>query len=309
MPKIVSITLNPCVDKSTSVETVASEIKLRCDEPTYDPGGGGINASRAIKKLGGESVAVFTSGGAVGKRLESLLRQESLSIKPVAVIQETRENMIVFERSTTLQFRFGMPGGRLENHEIEACVEAVLAEDADYIVGSGSLPPNVPDDFYVQLASRASKKAKLIVDTSGKALEKLIGTGVYLLKPNIHELEILSGETFNGEEQMITATQRLIEQKMAEVFVISLGAQGAALITAQEVVHFRPPTVRIRSKVGAGDSMVGGITYRLAQGADLIDAVRYGIASGTAAVMNSGTQLCRKEDVETIYPRVKVIVE
>lgn len=307
MPNITTLTLNPCVDKNTAVYSVASEIKLRCESPTYDPGGGGVNVSRAIHKLGGTATTVLALGGSTGDTLRGLLEQERLLLHVVPAASWTRENLVVFEKSTTLQYRFGMPGGALTEAELAALVAAVLATDADYIVASGSLPANVPDDFYATLTRQAQATgARVIIDTSEKALEAMMGAGAFLLKPNIHELEILSGEKFEGEEQMVMVARRLITEKMAEVFVVSLGAQGAALITKDDFVLMQPPVVPVKSKVGAGDSMVGGIVRALAHGERLVDAVRYGIAAGTACVMTPGTELCRKEDVEQIYPRVKV---
>mgnify|MGYP005838004599 CR=1 FL=1 len=311
MPRIVTLTLNPCVDKSTAVDTVASEIKLRCDHPSYDPGGGGVNVSRAIRKLGGESTAVFTMGrGGTGETLRDLLIAEGLAVQPVPTQAPTRENFIVFERTTTLQFRFGMPGERLEPHELAAVVEAAFELQPDILVASGSLPPGVPDDIYAQIAQRVRGTAiRLVVDTSGAALAAMPGASVYMLKPNLHELEILSGRKFEGEDQMVQVARQLIAQQMAEVLVISLGAQGAALVTADDFVRMQPPVVPIKSKVGAGDSMVGGMALALARGWSLREAVRYGIAAGTAAVMSPGTQLCRLEDVEMIFPRVRILAD
>jgi 6-phosphofructokinase 2 len=305
---IVTLTLNPAVDKSSSVDTVASEIKLRCSAPTYHPGGGGVNVSRAIKKVGGDSLAVYVAGGSVGETLRDLLSAEGIRQQVIPSQAWTRENLIVFENTTTLQYRFGMPGLPLQEAEVRACVDAVLAHDADYVVASGSLPPAVPDDFYAQLAhALRGTRTRLIVDTSGEALAAMKGANCYLLKPNINELEQLSNEKFDGEEHLIRTAQRLIAEGMAQVLVVSLGASGALMVSADDVAHLRPPVVPIKSKVGAGDSMVGGLTWALAQGRDLVDAVRYGIACGTACVMTEGTELCRLEDVTAIYPRVKVL--
>ncbi len=308
MKKIVSLTLNPSLDKSTAVDTVASEIKLRCDAPKVDPGGGGVNVSRAIHKLGGESIAVLSVGGCTGETLARLLQAEGLMVRSVPVAADTRESFVVFERSSTLQFRFGMPGEPLQPAEWQALIDAAFAEQPDYLVASGSVPPGVPEDIYAQIAQRAQAAGvRLIVDTSGAALAAMTGAGVYLLKPNLNELEILSGEKFSGEEQMLAAARRMIAQQMAQVLVVSLGAAGAALVTTDDFVEMKPPVVPIQSKVGAGDSMVGGLVLALARGWSLRDAVRYGIAAGSAAVMTPGTELCRREDAEAIYPRVKVL--
>lgn len=308
MPQIVTLTLNPTIDKSTHVDTVASEIKMRCTEPSFDPGGGGINVSRVIRTLGGESLAVYTAGGFTGSMLRQLLDQAGLQQYMVPIQGLTRENLTVYEESTTLQYRFNMPGPTMQQSEWQACLDAVFAQPAPYIVASGSLTPGVPDDFYKQIALRAKETGShLIVDTSGKALESCAEAGVFLLKPNLHELELLSGEKFETEERMIEIARSLIRSGMAQVFVVSMGASGALLITLEDAVKLRPPVVPVKSKVGAGDSMVGGIVWALADGKSMLDAVRYGIAAGSATVMNSGTQLCRYDDVMSIVHRVAIV--
>lgn len=310
MKTIVTLTLNPAIDKSTSTKSVASEIKIRCETPTFDPGGGGINVSRAIHKLEGDSLAVYAAGGPPGNMLQTLLEIEGINQQPIAIQNWTRENLSVYEETSGLQYRFGLPGAPMSAAEWGRCLDAIITAEADYIVASGSLPPGVPVDIYKQLAQRVEgTNSRLIVDTSGDALAALVGAHVYLLKPNLRELEMLSGQKFAGEQQLIQSARSLIAQQVAEVLVISMGASGAALVTMAEFVQMRPPVVPIRSKVGAGDSMVGGLTLALAQGRSLRDAVRYGISAGSAAVMTEGTQLCRKEDTEDIYRRVHVLEE
>lgn len=306
MSKIVTLTVNPTIDKSSRVDTVASEIKLRCEAPKFDPGGGGINVSRAVKKLGGESTAIFTSGGGSGQMLNQLLESENIRTKSIPISGRTRENLTVYEKTTGLQFRFGMPGPKIT--EWQRCIDATLETEADYIVASGSLAPGVPEDFYKILANRVKETdSKLIVDTSGEALEACASAGVFLLKPNLHELEILSGKKFQSEDHMLIIAREMIADGMAEVFVISMGASGAMMITADKAVKMRPPVVPIQSKVGAGDSMVGGIIWSLASGDDLTTAVRYGISAGSAAVMTAGTDLCRADDVHDIFKRIAVV--
>ncbi|MEO1645855.1 MAG: PfkB family carbohydrate kinase, partial [Chloroflexota bacterium] len=172
MSKVITLTVNPAIDKSSSVDSVASEIKLRCEKPQFDPGGGGINVSRAMHKLGGESVTVYTAGGGAGAMLTRLLTAEGLTTQPISISDMTRENLIVYEHATGLQYRFGMPGPDMTDAEVEACISAVLDSGAEYIVASGSLPPSLDKDFYAELARRVKNTdSKLIVDTSGEALE------------------------------------------------------------------------------------------------------------------------------------------
>ena len=305
MKRIVTLTLNPAVDKSSSVASVASEIKMRCSAPRFDPGGGGINVSRAIRKLDGESLAIYTGGAGTGAMLRDLLAAEDIEQHVIPIAGMTRENFIAYEEATGLQYRFGMPGPHLTDEEQQACLNACLEVKADILVASGSLAPGMPRDFYVLLArSLDLQRTRLIVDTAGSALAALHGCGVFLVKPNIGELETLSGERFLGEEHLRDVCQMLVQQGLAEVLVVSLGSGGAAFITADDYAQLRPPVVPVLSKVGAGDSMVGGISLALAKGWELKEAVRYGIAAGTAAVMTPGTELCRREDVERIYQRV-----
>ena len=304
---IVTLTFNPSVDKSSSVESMASEIKLRCAPPRFHPGGGGINVSRAIAKLGGQSQAVYASGGPSGAMLQSLLHAEGLDGYAIPIQDLTRENLTIFETTTTLQYRFNMPGPVIRPDEAEACVEAALALQPAYLVASGSLGLEQPEDTYARLTERLqSTPTRLIVDTSGSALAAMQGAQAFLLKPNLDEIEALSGEKFRGQDELIEMARHLITRQLAQVLLISMGASGALLVTTDEAVHLRPPVVPIQSKVGAGDSMVGGLTLALARGWTIREAARYGVASGSAAVMTHGTELCRLEDVEKLYPRVSV---
>ena len=174
-----------------------------------------------------------------------------------------------------------------------------------YLVASGSLPSGVPLEFYGEITRYAREyDIRVILDTAGDALNHAVGKGVYLIKPNLRELELFAGEQISDEAQIKTAGRRLIAEGLAEVIVLSLGARGAALITRDEVLHFHAPVVPIRSKVGAGDSMVGGIVNALAEGRSLPDAVRFGVASGSAAVMTPGTLLCRRDDAYRLYESV-----
>lgn len=307
MEKIVTLTMNPSLDVSTSIGTVAPEIKLRCGQPTFDPGGGGINVSRAIQFLGGESTAVFTAGGHTGTMLKYLLDEEAIPNLPVPIAGLTREGFAVFEQTSTLQYRFNMPGPELSADEWINAIEMVFELEPKYIVASGSLPPGVPTEFYGEITRYAAEyDIRVIVDTSGKALQYSFDKGVYMLKPNLQELEQFSGEEVTGEEHLKQIARRLISEGMAEVMVVSMGAAGASLVTATDYAHMRAPLVKVQSKVGAGDSMVGGIVMGLAEGRDLIDAVRWGIAAGTAAVMTPGTDLCRKADTQHLYEQISV---
>jgi 6-phosphofructokinase 2 len=307
MSTIVTLTMNPTIDKSTSTDNVMAEHKIRCDPPSFEPGGGGVNVSRAIKKLGGESLLMYTSGGMAGQRLHNLLDQEDILQKPLLIEDMTRENFVVFERSTERQYRFGMPGPKLKENEWESCLKELSSLDPvpDYIVASGSLPPGVPVDFYARVA-RIGKEigARVIVDASGDALKMALEEGVYLIKPNIREFSRLLGQEKIGESEILDKGKKIVSACKCEIIVVSLGAGGALLLSAELVERMVPPAVPISSKVGAGDSMVAGIVLAMSRGKPLREAVLYGLAAGSAAVMTPGTELCRKEDTERLYAKM-----
>lgn len=172
MSGIITITFSPCIDKSTSVSSLIPEKKLRCAEPKLEPGGGGINVARAIKKLGGNATAVYPAGGYTGYFFTELLQKENVTAVVIESMHHTRENMIVLDESTNQQYRFGMPGTLLLKKEWQQCLNAIQTiKNTEYIIASGSLPPGVPADIFARIALIAKEKnAKLIVDTSGETI-------------------------------------------------------------------------------------------------------------------------------------------
>ena len=307
MSKIVTVTFSPCIDKTTTVPDLIPEKKLRCSSPTLQPGGGGINVARAIKKLGGEAIAVYPAGGYTGKYFNALLEKENVPVIIIESKNETRENIIVVEESKNKQYRFGMPGTELTEDEWQQCLTAIeKREGIEYIVASGSLPPGVPLDIYARLAIIAKRKnAKLVVDTSGEALKHAVDEGVYLIKPNLGELASLAGVENIDEYQIVSLGKEIIKKGSCEILVVSMGEKGAMLITKNVNHHFLPPQVERKSTVGAGDSMVAGLVLGLSKQQSLPEVLKYGIACGTAATMNPGTELCKKEDVEMLIQKMK----
>lgn len=304
MKNIITLTVNPSVDKSTRIKGLQPDRKLRGSVPVVEPGGGGVNVSRAISKLGGTSRCVYLAGGHAGDVLHQLLDQEAVTRHPLRSSGETRESFMVFDEATEQQYRFVPDGHPVAEAEWQATLDEVTAllGAGDYLVASGSLSPGVPADFYARVVKLGQEKgAKVIVDTSGEALKQAVAAGVYLLKPNLGELSTLTSQQAITAPEQEHLAQQLIGQHQAEILVVSLGAQGAMLVTAEGVEYISAPTVPKKTTVGAGDSMVGGMVLRLSQGWAVAEAVRYGVACGTAATMNHGTQLCRREDVERLY--------
>ena len=307
MHRIVTLTVNPAIDKNTRVEQVLAEEKLRCSKPTREPGGGGINVTRALQRLGGQSSAVYTAGGPPGEVLETLLREEGIDHHAVEIRDWTRENLIVYEERSGRQFRFGMPGPSVSQDEQNQCLDMLQRIDApiDYVVASGSLSESMSSDFYSQVAGAAHELgARFVLDSSKDALREGLHEGAFLIKPNLRELQQLAANELSSEEAQEAAARKLIEEELCEVVVLSLGAAGVLLVTPEGGERLRAPTVTIRSKVGAGDSMVAGIMLGLDRGFELRDAVLFGVAAGAAAVMTPGTELCRREDTERLFERL-----
>jgi 6-phosphofructokinase 2 len=309
MGTIVTLTVNPAVDASCRVDYVVSERKLRCAAPRFEPGGGGVNVSRAIRKLGGEAVALFPCGGPSGGLLRELLTVEQVPHRPILIAGSTRENLNVLETATGRQYRFCMPGPTLAEPEWNRCLEVLTTfrPRPEFIVASGSLPPGVPADFYARVAVLARDlSARLVLDTSGEPLRRALEKGVYLVKPSVHEFGELTSES-PDESRLSSLGRRLIAGGACEVLVLSLGAGGAFWMTAAESERLAAPAVAVQSSVGAGDSMVAGIVLSLSRGLGLAEAARFGVAAGAAAVMNPGTELCRLEDVGRLSHEVVTV--
>lgn len=307
MPGIVTLTLNPAVDASCDVPQVMPERKLRCGPPEFHPGGGGINVARAVAELGGEATAYWMCGGAVGDLLRTLLDEESVRHEPIPIREMTRENVIVYEESSGQQFRFCLPGASLSENEIDACVERLqsISPPPDYVVLSGSLPPGVDHGLYARVARAVGGPSRVVLDTSGPALREGLQAPLFLIKPNMHELAQLAGRDIEDDAQIRGVAQELIDSGAVQVVVTSLGSGGLAVTTADSHELVRAPTVKIRSKVGAGDSTVAGIVLALARGESVADAARFGVAAGAAAVMTEGTELCRRADAERLYAELR----
>ena len=307
-PPIVTVTMTPAIDLSTPVERVVADRKLRCGLPVREPGGGGVNVARAVRRLGGEALALFPAGGPAGDLLQELLLGEGVPHVAIRTEGWTRENVNVTERETGKQFRFVLPGPSLSNAEWERCLDALreLEPFPRLLVASGSLPPGVPSDFYARLAQLArSSGARMVLDTSGEPLRLAIEQGVFLLKPSLREFQELTETGAQGRSELLDRARGLIRDGRCEILVLSLGAEGVLWVSATEAEWMQAPAVAVASSVGAGDSMVAGIVLSLSRGKPVREAVRLGLAAATASVMTPGTALCRPEDVERLVAGIR----
>ena len=309
MTDIVTITPNPAIDLSTSVERVLPVAKLRGRTQRRDPGGGGINVARVIRRLGGEARAIYPVGGAIGKLLRQLLDQEGVVSHTWTIAGETRENFFVDEIGADQQYRFILPGPRLSESEWKQCLTLIAAIEPfpRFLVASGSLPDGAPDDFYAQVARMAkSRGARFILDTSGPALAAAVAEGVDLIKPNLREMRELTGSEPSDAREWEAAALELVETRKVAVVALTMGHLGAAIVTREAVLRAPPIPITPRSAAGAGDSFLAALVWRLACGASLEDAFRLAVAAGAAALLHPGTELCRPEDVARLVDQVTI---
>ena len=300
---IVTLTMNPALDITTDADAVRPTDKVRCTGVRYDPGGGGVNVAQVAHNLGESVAAVFPAGGPTGEGYADLLRSRGVPFHRVKIAGSTRESFTINEISTGRQYRFVLPGPLLAFEEQQRCLVELrdLATSAKFVVASGSLPPGAPNNFYQQVALVCRDLgARLILDTSGGGL-KHITSGVYLLKASVRELRECVGRELITESEQLAAAHEIIDSGRAQVVVVSLGSEGALLVTSTEDQRFSAIPVRGVSGVGAGDAMVAGITVGLAREWPLSTSVRFGIAAGAAMTLTPGTEPCTRADTERLF--------
>lgn len=308
---ILTLTANPALDVYSTVEHLEPNGKMRCEKAKVDPGGGGVNVSRVIKRLGGNSTAIYTKGGYTGDIFQKLLETEGIEQDPVSIKKDLRQNFAISETTTGKLYRFGFPGPAVEETEYKNLLEKLdRHKKADFLVASGSLPPGLPADFYAQVAAKAKKnKTRFILDTSGKAYQGVLEEGAYLLKPNMNELQDLVGQKANDDQEREALLLEVINQYNIQVLVLSLGPNGALLATGNQVRHYPAPSVEHVSSIGAGDSMVAGMAFSLSQGNPIEKAVLFGIACGSATIKSPGTELLQKSDVDPLFQKLLTEIE
>lgn len=306
MLPVLTVTLNPALDVTTAIDRMVPQQKLRCAAPRFDAGGGGVNVSRAIRELGGESRAFVAIGGNTGAQLRTILNRTGLDVEYWPLLEETRVSFTVMEDATAQHYRFVLPGPTISPAEADAILARIASRIERYpgfVVASGSLPPGVPEDFYGRLVLRARQlRAKVIVDTHGAALQAAAAARPYLIRLNhLEAQELLGGNTDIAAH---TLGRQLVDSGLCEAAIVTIGAAGAIVTSADRQIEIRPPRVEVRSSVGAGDSFVAALTFGLANGWALEEAARYGVAAAAAAVTTEATQLCQRETVDAFFAQI-----
>lgn len=304
---IYTVTLNPALDKTVEIPGMALDTVNRITEMRTDPGGKGINVSKVIAKLGGESCAVGILGGGSGKMPEKLLENENFTTQFRFVEGQTRTNLKIIDREGHTNTDINEPGLTVTAAELDALLRELLAElrPGDIVVLAGSLPKGAPQDTYRSWTAACKKAgARVFLDADGALLAEGLKAAPYLIKPNDDELSRLAGKKLETLEELTAEGRRLLERGIERV-VISLGGRGALYLRKGSTIYAEGLKVPVGSTVGAGDSVVAALAYAEAQGLSEEEAVRLSTAAGAANVMCSGTQAAEREAVEALLPKVR----
>ncbi len=303
---IVTLTLNPALDLSSTVAAMIPDTKLRCTAPLLDPGGGGLNVSRAIAALGGESLALVALGGLTGDKLAGLIRDEGVPFLAMTAPGESRQSLTVTETSTGRQYRFMLPGPKWsvpDQERVFALLRAAARPGAFGVI-SGSQPPGVPVDFPASLA-QAMPGLQVVLDTSGPALAQAVAhpiAGLAILRMDGDEAESLAGHPLTTRSDSADFAAALVARGVARCVVVARGADGSVLVDQDRRIFAKAAKVTVKSTVGAGDSFVAGLILSLARGEGPERALALGTAAASAAVTSDATQLCKAEDVRRLLP-------
>lgn len=304
---ITTVTLNPALDEAVALENLNLGHKNRCSLDSLDPGGKGVNASRVIQRLGRDTLALGFAGGVTGGLLLRKLDEESVPHAFFDVADETRVNIMIYERGSERRSRLYLPGARVERGQLEA-LQARLdgLSSGSVVIFGGSVPPGLPKSIYRDfIRTLNARGVRTIVDTSGEALAAALEAQPALIKPNVTEASELLGHPLLSDVEVLAAAREL-RARGAEQVVISQGARGAIGLNADGAWKALPPKVQARSTVGSGDSMVAGLAIALDEGKPLIEGLRLGTATGAATAMVPGTRLCRAQDVHALIGAVTI---
>jgi 6-phosphofructokinase 2 len=306
MRNIATLTLNPTLDVSYAVERLVPAQKTRASGERHDPGGGGINVARVFVRLGGNARCFYLSGGATGHALDGLLDLHQILRERIAIAGDTRISTAISVRESGQEYRFVPPGPVIAPEEWQECLDRIAGTQCDYLVASGSLAPGVPEDFYAQVAAIAARRGtRMVLDSSGAGLRcGLEGGNVHLVKPSLDELRQLSGRPLSGIEEIGRAAMDIVEKGQAEIVAVTLSQDGALLARRSGTLHLPALLIEPRSTVGAGDSFLAAMVFTLAGGGDEVEAFRFGIAAGAAALLNTGTSLSQPSDIQRFFPLV-----
>jgi 1-phosphofructokinase len=304
---IVTLTPNPSVDRAVVIDALHRGEVHRATSSRVDPGGKGVNVSRALAAQGAATIAVLPAGGPEGHLMEELLDAAGVARRSVPVAGTLRMNISVLEPDGTTT-KLNEPGPQLSAAEVDALLTATLAaaceqeDGATWVVGCGSLPPGAPTGLYADLVGRLRSRGaggRVAIDSSGGPMPLAVAARPHLVKPNHEELAELVEHPLPTLGDVHAAARDLVAHGI-EVVAVSLGGDGALLVTADEVVHARASITTPLSTVGAGDCMLAGLLHGLSSGLPADAALAAAVTWGAAAVTLPGSRVPTPDDLHGI---------
>ncbi|MBI2955147.1 MAG: 1-phosphofructokinase [Chloroflexi bacterium] len=305
---IITVTLNPTMDKTVVLEELIIGETNRVKESRSDPGGKGINVSRVLRTLGKSSLAMGFVAGSVGRFVEASLNEIGILDDFIHTPGQTRTNIAIEDEKNETTTLINEKGPKIGAHYVQELKSRLNGhcKPGTWVVFGGSAPPGINSKIYAELIAEAKRCGGIaVLDADGDLLRSGVLAGAHLIKPNRVELEDLVGRELSTEEEVLGAA-REVQASGVGIVVVSLGAKGAIAITDREAWKVVPPLVDARSTVGAGDSMLAGVVLQLMEGKGLDEALRLGAAAGAATALTPGTQLCYREDIDRLLPQVQV---
>ena len=304
---IVTVTVNPAIDRTLSVDRLAFEDRAYINSSRESAGGRGINASCVLHSFGGETTAVLISGGDSGRRLQTYLCESGFAVSVVPVRKEIRTNLTITDKHG-LTVNLNESGPVLDEKEVAAVEKAVtsILPKAAWLLLCGSLPPGVPSSFYGKLIAKArQKKVKTLLDADGDALSEGIEARPTVVAPNQQEAERLLGRTLLTRTHYLEAAEHI--RKMGpESVVLSLGSRGAVGGYTEGLIEALPPRVDAVCPIGAGDALAAAYTWSMERGSNAADALRWGVAAGTASARLPGMNFANLDQTREVYRQVEV---
>lgn len=305
---IITVTLNPAIDQTLVVPKFLAGDTIRVKSSRFDPGGKGINVSRVINELGGESIAMGFAPGGLGRYLEQTLEAQGVDTDFVHTRGETRTNITILDESRHVHTILSDPGPTIDRDSIQSLRRRIKRrlQPGDWLVLAGSIPPPLTGEIYAELIHEAADiGARAVLDADNLAMKTGALAHPEMVKGNRRELERLVGRHLDDEPSTLAAADEIQKTGVRHV-VVTRGREGAVAMSDARILRGVAPRVRAVSGVGSGDSFLAGVVLTLSRGGTMDEAMRLGIASGTASVLTQGTELCRRREVDILLPRVKV---
>lgn len=299
---IYTVTLNPSVDYIVHVQNVKLGELNRMETDYKYPGGKGINVSRILHELKSETVALGFIGGFTGEFIEKWLKKDGLSTDFTHITGDTRINIKLKSNQET---EINGIGPEITKEEASALLDRFnQITNEDTIILSGSKPPSLPTDYYKKIVEIVNRKnAEFVIDTTSKELLEILPYHPLLVKPNLEELSEIFSIKMNNREDIIKYGKKLLEAGAKNV-IVSMGGEGALLLTSNAVYEGMSPKGTVKNSVGAGDSLIAGFISRYVETSDVVSSFQFGLASGSATAFSS--DLAKGEDILALLNQVKV---